>query len=81
MCTHVHHLLYDGPVTNRLHQPPGGTMSNYWKDFDFSKVEVKEFVPRTFSKEDHICVNKETVMKSGRIEYSKCLDCGIVVWS
>lgn len=56
-------------------------MSNYWKDFDFSKVEVKEFVPRTFSKEDHVCVNKETVIKSGRIEYSKCLDCGIVVWS
>jgi len=50
-------------------------------DINGVKVTVTEFVPRKFKATDCRCENKTTVMKAGRIEYTKCDDCGNEVWS
>lgn len=49
-------------------------------EWDFSKVEVKDFEPRKFTGNecDH---DKTIIMKGGRIERSKCSKCDYDVWS
>lgn len=54
---------------------------NNWKNYDFSKVILQEFKPRVFAENDCKCENKEIIMRKGRIESAKCLDCGNVVCS
>jgi len=50
-------------------------------EYTFENVEEKEFVPRTKKANEHVCSNKTTVFSNGRIEYVRCDDCGLQVWS
>lgn len=52
-----------------------------WDNFDFSKVEVKEFKPRII--DPNACKHQWEIKyeNTGRIESSTCIKCGDKVWS
>lgn len=44
-------------------------------------LTITDFTPRTFKATDCLCEDKTVVTKAGRIEYTKCDNCGQEVWS